>query len=91
MKRMNHAARIVFFAVAMIGQLAFAQGSNAILVVPSKITMLVGETHTFRAVGKDGHMLRNVSWDLSSDHDAKLTVDGERPLFRQDSPPRISS
>lgn len=86
MKRMIYAASIACLAVAMIGRLAFAQGSNAILVVPSKITMLVGETHTFRAVGKDGRMLRNVSWSLSSDHDAKLTVDGEEGTIQAGQP-----
>lgn len=86
MKRMNHAASIACLAVAMIGQLAFAQGSNAILVVPSRITMLVGETHVFRAVGKDGHMLRNVSWSLSSDHDANLTADGEEAIIQAGQP-----
>jgi hypothetical protein len=86
MKRMNGPVSIAFLAVAMMGQLAFGQGSNAILVVPSKITMLVGEAHTFRAVGKDGHMLRNVSWDLSSDHDAKLTIDGEEATVYAEQP-----
>jgi hypothetical protein len=86
MKRMIYTASIACLAVAMIGRLAFAQGSNAILVVPSKITMLVGETHTFRAVGNDGRMLRNVSWSLSSDHDAKLTVEGEESTIQAEQP-----
>jgi hypothetical protein len=86
MERMKHAAIIACLAVAMIGRLAFAQGSNAILVVPSKTTMLVGETHTFRAVGKDGRMQRNVSWSLSSDHDAKLIVDGEEATIQAEQP-----
>ena len=54
--------------------------------MPSKITMLVGEAHTFRAVGKDGKMLRNVTWSLDSDHDAKLTVDGEEATIQGEQP-----
>jgi hypothetical protein len=39
--------------------------------------MLVGDTHTFRAVGKDGRPRHNVRWSVSPDHAAKLTTEGD--------------
>jgi len=39
--------------------------------------MLVGESHTFRAVGKDGRMRHNVRWSLSPDQAATLTLNGD--------------
>jgi hypothetical protein len=31
-------------------------------------------------------MLRNVTWSLDSDHDAKLTVDGEEATIQAEQP-----
>jgi hypothetical protein len=42
---MKCSAVLSLLAVSMIGQLSFAQNSPALLVVPSKATMLVGDTH----------------------------------------------
>jgi hypothetical protein len=39
--------------------------------------MLVGDTRTFRAVGKDGRLRHNVRWGISPEHAAKLTVQGD--------------
>ncbi len=52
MRKIECATVLSLLAVSMIGQLTFAQNSTALLVVPSKATMLVGDTHTFRAVGR---------------------------------------
>ncbi len=59
------------------GRLAFAQEAPALSVVPTKATMLVGETRTFRAVGKDGRLRHNIRWGVSPEHAAKLTVAGD--------------
>jgi hypothetical protein len=61
MRKMNCTAFLALLAISMIGRLAFAQNPPALLVVPSKATMLVGDTRTFRAVGKDGRKQQNVN------------------------------
>jgi hypothetical protein len=47
------------------------------MVSPDKATMLVGEAHTFRAVGKDGRIRHNVRWGISPQHAAAITVNGD--------------
>ena len=49
----------------------------ALSVSPSKVSMLVGETRAFRAVGKDGRLRHNVSWSVSPSHAATATQSGE--------------
>ena len=39
---------------------AAAQNPESLSISPGKATMLVGETRTFRAVGKDGRIRHNV-------------------------------
>jgi hypothetical protein len=68
MRKTNCAAFLALLVVSMIGRLAFAQTTPALLVVPSKAVMLVGDTRTFRAVGKDGRKQQNVTWDVSPEH-----------------------
>ena len=65
------------FAAAMAVGPAVAQDPPALLVVPSKATLVIGETRTFRAVGKDGRIQHNVHWSVSPDHAAKLTTNGD--------------
>jgi hypothetical protein len=72
--------------VSMIGRLAFAQNAPALLVVPSKATMLVGDTRTFRAVGKDGRKQQNVTWSVSPEHAATLTVADDEATLRASEP-----
>jgi len=85
-RKMNGAAVLAVLTVSMMGRLALAQNSSAFLVVPSKATMLVGETHTFRAVGGDGRMQHNVSWSVSPERAASLTTDGDEATLRADEP-----
>jgi hypothetical protein len=61
----------------MIAEVAFAQEPPTLLVVPSKSTMLVGDTRTFRAVGRDARTSHNVRWSVSPEHAATLTTDGD--------------
>jgi outer membrane protein assembly factor BamB len=68
---------LLALSMSMIGRLVLAQDSSALSVVPSKATMLVGETHTFRAVGKDGRLRHNVRWNISPEPAAKLRVEND--------------
>jgi hypothetical protein len=64
---------LALLALSRIAGLAFAQ-APALLVVPSKANMLVGDSRTFRAVGKDGRKLTNVRWTVSPENAATLTT-----------------
>ena len=88
MRKMTCAAVLVLlaFSMSMTGRLVFAQDTPALSVVPTKATMLVGETHTFRAVGKDGRLRHNVRWGVSPEHAAKLTVDGDEATIQAEEP-----
>jgi hypothetical protein len=83
---MNRAAFLALLTISMIGRLAFAQNPPTLLVVPSKATMLVGETRTFRAVGKDGRKQQNVTWNVSPENAATLTTDGDEATLRANEP-----
>jgi hypothetical protein len=72
---------LVAFSINGTG-LVFAQDAPALSVVPTKATMLVGETRTFRAVGKDGRSRHNVRWGVSPEHAAKLTVEGDEATIQ---------
>jgi hypothetical protein len=54
-----------------------AQEMASLSVSPAKATMLVGDTRTFRAVGKDGRLRHNVRWSISPQQVATLTVNGD--------------
>jgi len=56
---------------------ASAQTPESMTVSPGKATMLVGETRTFRAVGKDGRIRHNVRWTISPEHAATIAVNGD--------------
>jgi len=88
MRKMTCAAVLVLlaFSMSMTGRLVFAQDAPALSVVPTKATMLVGETRTFRAVGKDGRLRHNVRWGVSPEHAAKLTVAGDEATIQAEEP-----
>src|ERR1700724_4033342 len=88
MRKMTCAAVLALLALSMgmSGRLLFAQDAPALSVVPSKVTMLLGETHTFRAVGKDGRLRHNVRWNISPEHAAKLTVDNDEATVQAEEP-----
>jgi hypothetical protein len=81
----TNACFFLLLALSLV-DLAFAQNPPALLVVPSKVTMLVGESHTFRAVGKDGRIRHNVRWSVSPEHAAKLTIDGDEATINAVEP-----
>lgn len=52
--------------------------------------MLVGEARTFRAVGRDGRIRRDVRWGISSQHAASITVNGgEVTVEARESSPSV--
>jgi len=57
--------------------LSLAQNLPALSVSPSKVTMMVGETREFRAVGKDGRLRHNVRWNVAPAYAATLTQNGD--------------
>ena len=87
MRKVTYAARLALlaFSMSMTGWV-LAQDSPALSVVPSKATMLIGETHTFRAVGKDGRLRHNVRWSVSPEHAAKLTANDDEATIQADEP-----
>jgi hypothetical protein len=86
MLKMTCAALVGVLTVRVVALLAFAQEPPALLVVPSKATMLVGDTRTFRAVGKDGRPLHNVHWSISPQIAATVTVDGDDAKVKAGEP-----
>jgi hypothetical protein len=77
---------LLAFNMSTNGRMVVAQDAPALSVVPTKATMLVGETRTFRAVGRDGRSRHNVRWGVSPEHAAKLTVDGDEATVRAEEP-----
>ena len=88
MRRVTCTAVLALLALSMsiISRLVFAQDSPALSVVPSQATIWVGETHAFRAVGKDGRLRRNLRWNISPEHAAKLTVDNDEVTVQAQEP-----
>ncbi|MGA7336056.1 MAG: hypothetical protein WBW91_04955 [Candidatus Sulfotelmatobacter sp.] len=82
MRKITCAAALLLGLGMRTGRLAFAQEAPALSVVPTKATMLVGETRTFRAVGKDGRLRHNIRWGVSPEHAAKLTVAGDEATIQ---------
>jgi hypothetical protein len=64
-----------------------AQEIPALSISPGKVTMLQGETRTFRAVGKDGRMRHNIRWSISPERAAKLTTNGDEATVQADEGP----
>jgi len=70
-------ARTVFLAVSIIGGLLFAQDLPTLTISPAKATMLIGDTRTFRAVGKDGRIRHDVRWSVSPERAVTVTINGD--------------
>ncbi|MFZ0732492.1 MAG: hypothetical protein WAM79_09225 [Candidatus Sulfotelmatobacter sp.] len=67
----------VLLSASLLSLWAFAQAPATMTVSPNKATMLVGETRTFRAVGKDGRIRHNVRWEISPGYAAAITANGD--------------
>jgi len=86
MSRSCRLACLALFSTSLASGLAFAQELPVLTIAPSKVTMLVGETHTFRAVGKDGRQLHNVQWSVSPEGAVDLTTEGDEAILEAKSP-----
>lgn len=64
------------FLVFLIASSVAAQ-IPSLLVTPSKVTLVQGQSQTFRAVGADGRLLRDVRWSLSPVYAADLRTGDE--------------
>jgi hypothetical protein len=77
------------FAIAItvldVSVMSSAQELPALSISPGKVTMLQGETRTFRAVGKDGRIRHNVRWSISPEHAAKLTTSGDEAVLQAET------
>lgn len=70
--------RLPILALSILLSLCvLAQAPARLTVSPNKATMLVGETRTFRAVGKDGRIRPNVRWEISPRYAAEVTMNGD--------------
>jgi hypothetical protein len=72
----------VILVASMIEGWLFAQDPPALLVSPANVTMLIGDTHTFRAVGKDGRMRHPVRWRVSPESAVTLTLHGDEATLQ---------
>lgn len=77
MPRLKPLAGIVLVAIGIFVAHAFAQEIPSLSISPAKATMLVGETRTFRAVGKDGRLRHNIRWSISPQNAATLSTNSD--------------
>jgi hypothetical protein len=82
MRKTNCAGFMALLMVSLIGRPAFARNAAALLVVPSKAIVLVGDTRTFRAVGKDGRKQQKATWSVSPESAATLTTADDGATLR---------
>ncbi|HEV2467878.1 MAG TPA: hypothetical protein VGS78_01685 [Candidatus Sulfotelmatobacter sp.] len=68
---------IVALSTILLSLCVVAQVPATLTVSPNKATMLVGETRTFRAVGKDGRIRPNVRWEISPSYAAEVAINGD--------------
>ncbi len=78
-------ALAIVITVLTVSATGSAQEVPALSISPGKVTMLEGETRTFRAVGKDGRMRHNVRWSISPEHAAKLTTSGDEAVVQAET------
>jgi hypothetical protein len=58
--------RYIMAALILIGASAAPQDAPPVLVTPSSATVLLGESHSFRAVNREGRPAYSVRWNASS-------------------------
>ncbi len=86
MRSLNRIASTALLAVCMVGNAGPAQDPPALIISPSKATMLVGDTRTFRAVGKDGRMRHPVRWSVAPENAVTLTTQGDEATLEAREP-----
>jgi hypothetical protein len=83
---MQKIRRALIFAFLALGGCPAPAQNSAIAVVPSKATMLVGEAHTFRAVGSDGQMRHHVRWSATPSSVVTLSEEGDEVTVQAGQP-----
>jgi len=78
-------ALAILITVSTLSASGSAQEVPALSISPGKVTMLQGETRSFRAVGKDGKIRHNVRWSVSPQHGAKLTTNGDEAVVQAEA------
>ena len=78
-------ALAILITVSTLSALGSAQEIPALSISPGRVTLLQGETRTFRAVGKDGRIRHNVRWSVSPEHAAKLTTNGDEAVVQAEA------
>jgi len=77
MSRLTISTLLLAAAIVLNPLPSTAQNMPPLSVSPSKVSMLVGETRDFRAVGKDGRIRHNVAWSVTPAHAVTLTNNGD--------------
>jgi hypothetical protein len=75
-----HVRSIAFRLVILIGMgcsTLLAQNLAPLSVSPSKATLLVGGTQSFRAVGTDGRIRHSVHWSISPEYAVTIALQGD--------------
>jgi hypothetical protein len=85
MSKMGWAAVRALVAVIGTSVLALPQEPPPLMITPEKVTLLVGDTHTFRAVGRNGRM-RNVKWSVSPESAVSLSLEGSEVTLEGKEP-----
>ena len=75
MARIPHC--LIVLASVICCTLLSAQSAPLVSVSPASATMLVGESHRFRAVDGSGHALRNVDWTVFEPGIVEITAGDE--------------
>jgi len=79
----------VFCFVLVVARAAVGQDLPRLTVAPGSATMLVGESRTFRAVGKDGRPRHNVQWSVSPEHAVSLSVEADEATIEAKEPSAV--
>jgi hypothetical protein len=89
-RRVVAVVSIVILGFGVFCHFGYGQEAPDLAVSPANVTMLVGETHTFRAVGKDGRMKHGVEWNISSSRAASFTIDGDEATLVAKEPSTVT-
>src|ERR1019366_729653 len=80
--RTSFSSGIVALALALLWAVTLpAQNAHSVNITPEKVTLLIGESKTFRLIDQNGHMQRHVSWSIS-DSDAFQTEGNDEWIIK---------
>src|SRR5581483_1630771 len=70
----------LLFVCLIVPVCALAQNPAPLNISPNEATMLLGETRSFRAVGKDGRKRQNVRWSISPENAATIDTQNDEVI-----------